>query len=73
MRKFPPLQLVLMLVLILELIEPTPKSENNNIKVSSQFTIALSQLSWHKLPGIVSWKINLKPNQTKNSDLVLNM
>ena len=47
----------------LELVEPTPKSENDNIKVSSQFTTTPTQLSWHKQPGIVSWDISLKPGQ----------
>jgi len=47
----------------LEVVEPTPKPENEDIKVSSQFSPAPTQQSWHKQPGIISWEVKLNPGQ----------
>ncbi|MBC3862600.1 DUF4139 domain-containing protein [Undibacterium jejuense] len=47
----------------LEVVEPTPKPENEDIKVSSQFSPAPIQQSWHKQPGIISWEMKLNPGQ----------
>lgn len=49
----------------LQLIEPSPVAQHEDIKVQTQFNPQPSQLRWKQLPGVVAWQLQLAPGQSQ--------
>jgi len=49
----------------LQLIEPSPVAQHEDIKVQTQFNPPPGQLRWKQLPGVVAWQLQLAPGQSQ--------
>ncbi|PND38426.1 hypothetical protein C1O66_13430 [Paucibacter aquatile] len=49
----------------LQLIEPSPVAQHEDIKVQTQFNPQPSQQRWKQLPGVVAWQLQLAPGQSQ--------
>jgi len=49
----------------LQLIEPSPVAQHEDIKVQTQFSPQPSQLRWKQLPGVIAWQLPLAAGQSQ--------
>jgi len=50
---------------LLQLIEPSPVAQHEDIKVQTQFSPPPSQQRWKQLPGVMAWQLQLAPGQSQ--------
>lgn len=49
----------------LQLIEPSPVAQHEDIKVQTRFSPQPSQLRWKQLPGVIAWQLPLAAGQSQ--------
>ncbi|OWQ85229.1 hypothetical protein CDN99_22065 [Roseateles aquatilis] len=54
----------------LQVLEPAPVPEHEDIRVQTQFTPPVTKADWHDQRGIQSWELPLAPNQTQRFQAV---